>query len=82
MTANRVAKWNGNSWAALGNGLNATVYAFAVDGSGNRTPAAISLQICGNAACNSGNTSANHVAKWNGSSWSALGSGMDILSTR
>jgi hypothetical protein len=75
-TANHVAKWNGSAWSALGNGVDGNVDALAVSGSdvyvgGNFT------QICGNAACNSGNTTANRVAKWNGSAWSTLGSGVN-----
>ncbi len=77
MTVNRIAKWNGSSWSALGNGLNNTVFALEVDGSGNLYAGGDFTQICGNAACNSGNTAANRIAKWNGSSWSALGSGVD-----
>ena len=32
--ANYIAKWNGRSWSALGSGVNNTVYALAVSGSG------------------------------------------------
>ena len=31
-SANRVAKWNGNNWTALGSGLNTNVQALAVSG--------------------------------------------------
>src|SRR5258708_806171 len=33
VTANRISKWNGSSWSALGSGLNGTVSALAVSGS-------------------------------------------------
>ena len=26
VSANRIAKWDGNSWTALGSGMNASVY--------------------------------------------------------
>jgi hypothetical protein len=35
LPANFIAKWNGMSWSALGTGMNNSVYALAVDGSGN-----------------------------------------------
>jgi hypothetical protein len=71
--ANYVAKWNGSSWSALGAGMNDTVWALAA--SGNDLYAAGDFST----ATNSGGVAvpANHIAKWNGSSWSALGSGLD-----
>src|SRR6185436_11392597 len=71
--ATNVAKWNGSSWSALGSGIgnvpgqNTEVNALAVSGNdlyvGGRFTAA-------------GGLAATNVAKWNGSSWSALGSGI------
>jgi len=49
--------------------MNNTVYALAVDGSGN-------VYAGGNFAI-AGGVSANNIAKWDGSSWSALGTGID-----
>jgi hypothetical protein len=67
VTVNRIAKWDGSSWSALGSGINNTVYALAVSGgdvyAGGRFTAA------------SGGTG-NYIAKWNGTGWSALGSGI------
>jgi hypothetical protein len=78
--ANCIAKWDGNSWSALGMGLGGTTYhsyvlALAVSGSnlyagGYFTTATNSDGIA---------VPANYIAKWNGSSWSALGSGMDFI---
>ena len=34
VSANRVARWDGSSWSALGSGLNASVDSLTVDGSG------------------------------------------------
>ncbi|HQQ63603.1 MAG TPA: thrombospondin type 3 repeat-containing protein, partial [Pseudomonadales bacterium] len=73
--ANRVAKWNGTAWSALGAGGNAYVRALAVDGSGN-------VYVGGdftNVYDGSGNAIANtsHIAKWNGSAWSAFGTGIN-----
>ena len=59
------------TWSALGsptNGVNFDVYAIAVSGSN---------VYVGGQFTQAGGSSANYIAKWNGSSWSALGSGMD-----
>ena len=70
---NHIAKWNGSGWSALGLGMNGWVDALVVSGT--------NLYVGGDftAATNSGGTAiaANYAAKWDGSSWSALGSGMD-----
>jgi hypothetical protein len=73
---NRIAKWNGTSWSALGGGMTApgsSISALAVfdDGSGGG-PA---LYAGGNFAM-AGGATANGIAKWNGTSWSALGTGL------
>ena len=71
VAANRIAKWDGSSWTALGSGMNNDVHALAVfdDGGG---PAL----YAGGAFTTAGGVAANRIAKWDGSSWSALGSGM------
>jgi hypothetical protein len=66
--ANRIAKWNGSSWSALGSGVNGDVVALAVSGSD---------LYAGGGFTTAGGSAANYIAKWNGSSWSALGSGMN-----
>src|SRR5437867_1503923 len=60
------------NWISMGGTPGADdgiVRAAAVDGSGN-------LYIAGG-FMTVGGTPANHIAKWNGSSWSALGSGVN-----
>jgi trimeric autotransporter adhesin len=70
-----IAKWNGSTWSGVGGGLTGgfllSVWALAVfdDGSG---PA---LYATGNFDT-AGGVVVHHVARWNGSSWSALGSGL------
>ncbi len=70
--ADRVAKWNGSGWSALGsdgagNGaLNNVVRAVAVDGA--------NTYVGGSFTNAAGTAEADYLAKWNGSSWSALGS--------
>jgi len=73
--ANYIAKWDGSSWSALGSGVSypfdfkasATVYALAVS-SGDL--------YAGGRFTKAGGNPATNIAKWNGSSWSALGLGM------
>ncbi len=76
MRANYIAKWNGSTWNTLGSGLNGggyatlrTIQALALDGSGNLYAGGDFAMI--------GGISANNIAKWNGSAWSALGTGVD-----
>lgn len=73
VTANRIAKWDGNSWSALGLGVNTTVLGLAAAGS---NVYAGGLFIT---ATNSGGgpVTVNYIAKWNGNSWSALSSGVE-----
>jgi len=75
--ANHIAKWDGKSWSALGSGMTGppgpfgsfpSVFALAV--SGNDVYAAGAFTAAGGSA-------ATNIAKWNGSSWMALGSSLD-----
>jgi hypothetical protein len=72
VAANRIAKWNGSSWSALGSGITGNVYALTVFDAGSG-PALYAGGHFGAA----GGLAANYIAKWDGSSWSALGSGMN-----
>jgi hypothetical protein len=71
MPANSIAKWNGSSWSALGSGLVGGqfpgVFGLAVydDGSGPALYAAGQFN-------SAGGVPANGIAKWNGTSWSAV----------
>jgi hypothetical protein len=75
IVANNVAQWNGSSWSALGSGISGTgsdgggpyVRALAVSGS---------TLYAGGSFTTAGGSAANYIAQWNGSSWSALGSGI------
>lgn len=72
--ASRIAKWDGSSWLALGTGMNSQVNALTVfdDGSGGG-PAL----YAGGDFTAAGAVAANRIAKWDGSEWSALGSGIN-----
>jgi hypothetical protein len=70
---NSIARWNGTSWSALGSGMSGgPVQALVVhdDGGGPALFAAGHFTTAGGVA-------ASRVARWNGTSWSALGSGMN-----
>jgi hypothetical protein len=71
VSANNVARWNGSAWSAVGgpatNGVDGTVYAIAVAADGGI--------YVGGAFNQAGAASANNIARWNGSAWSALGAG-------
>src|SRR5262249_4131009 len=69
-----IARWNGVSWEQVGAGFDffaSNVYALAVfdDGNGPKLYA-------GGQFTTSGATTVNHIARWNGSTWEALGSGI------
>ncbi|MBI3848096.1 MAG: hypothetical protein HY292_25960 [Planctomycetes bacterium] len=76
VAARRVAQWDGHTWSALGTGIDGYVYALAaIDaGQGNGSRAAL---FAGGNFTRTGSGPANGIAQWNGSSWSALGSGVD-----
>ncbi|MCH8822292.1 MAG: hypothetical protein IH984_02175 [Planctomycetes bacterium] len=70
--ASRIAKWDGESWSALGQGINGYIKSLVVfdDGSG---PA---LYVGGGFYA-AGEESANNIARWDGETWSLLGAGTD-----
>ena len=63
-----VARWNGASWSALGDGVLGTAYCLA--------EYAGDLIVAGNLSQAGGNP-VNRIAGWDGSAWFALGSGTD-----
>lgn len=72
--ANRIARWDGSSWLALGVGLDEAALSMAVfdeDGDGPAPPAL----FVGGAFAAAGGAPASRIARWNGSAWSAVGTG-------
>lgn len=72
-SANAIARWNGSSWSSLGSGLSvsgstASVHSLAVLSNGDL--------VAGGAFTTAGGVSASRIARWNGTSWSALGAGV------
>ena len=66
-TVNRIAKWNGTSWSALGSGMNKYVNALVFDSASNL--------YAGGDFTTAGGVSANRIARWNDTSVLALGNG-------
>ncbi len=65
---NRVARWDGEEWCPLGQGMNGPVYAMLVYKE--------ELYAGGDFTI-AGNTRAHRIAKWNGKEWLAVGEGFD-----
>lgn len=68
VAANRVARWNGSTWAPLGVGLNGIVYALAAMPNGD--------VIAGGGFTTSGGTSVSRIARWNGGAWLPMATGV------
>lgn len=71
--ASRIARWDGSAWSSLGAGMTlGSVQALGVfdDGGGPDLYA-------GGSFLDAGGQPASRVARWDGSSWSALGAGMN-----
>ncbi len=74
--ANGIARWTGASWFALGAGVTGSIF-FG-------TPAVFDIATTSNGDLvaagrfqTAGSVTANSIARWNGSSWVALGTGAD-----
>jgi len=67
-----LCKWNGTTFSAVGNDadINYSVWALAFDAAGN-------LYIGGAFASAGGIANTTYIAKWTGSAWEALGSGVN-----
>ena len=70
--ANRIARWDGTTWSPLGSGMEGGQYHTDVH--------ALTVYngelIAGGTFTIAGGTPANYIARWDGSTWSPLGSGM------
>jgi hypothetical protein len=67
-SANRIARWDGSAWQAMGTGMDDVVWSLIVyDGD----------LIAGGSFITAGGEAANRVARWDGSTWQPMGTGMD-----
>ena len=73
IVANHIARWDGTSWSAP-SGVNGTVGDLLVFDDGTGGGPAL---YAGGSFTTAGGLAANRAAKWDGTSWSALGSGLD-----
>lgn len=69
-SANRIARWDGTAWSALGTGVSAGVRAIVSLDEGYGT-----VLYAGGWFNSAGGVTARRVARWDGRSWSPLGSG-------
>ena len=67
-TANNIAKWDGTSWTALGDGTDGEVRALLVNGS---------QVYAGGNFTHAGGLSVSNIARWDGAAWSPLRSGVN-----
>jgi hypothetical protein len=75
-TVNRIAKWNGSAWSALSSGVDTG--RISGDGKVYRTAVARDGTLyVGGDFTNASGTTVNSIASWDGSTWSALGTGVD-----
>ena len=69
-----LAKWNGNSWSALGNGTKNTVSAIAVSGNNVYVGGAFTgIQISDDSV----DTNCRFIARWDGTNWHPLLKGVE-----
>lgn len=66
MPAKHIARWDGTRWQPLGEGLDGTPKAMAVDGN--------TLYVIGSFT-KAGTVTVNQLARWDGSTWSVVGTG-------
>jgi hypothetical protein len=72
---NYIAKWNGTAWSSLDKGLNAVVWDIAVNGTDVYVGGQFTIVGTGGTEV----SGLNYIAKWNGTEWSSLGSGLNGL---
>jgi len=67
VACNRIARWNGSTWQALGSGMDDEVLALAVYNG---------ELVAGGYFTTAGGVTCNYIARWDGGVWQPLGSGM------
>lgn len=70
--ANFVARWNGSTWTDLGAGVTGAVNALLVFDDGAPGGGRRGDLYAGGAFTRAGIVSANNIARWDGTTWSAL----------
>ena len=78
VAANRIARWDGSSWQPFGSGMSSQVLALTTwdpDGDGPLPP----HLVAGGAFVTAGGATVDRIARWDGSAWQPLDSGMNNL---
>lgn len=75
LTVNRIAAWDGQSWAGFGTGASSTVYSITRHDDDGAGPQPSKLVAAGNFAT-MGGVQVARIASWDGSDWSPLASGV------
>ncbi|MBC8078595.1 MAG: hypothetical protein H7Y32_21140, partial [Chloroflexales bacterium] len=75
LKANAVARWDGSAWSALGSGLR-TESDYETNGDVRALAVGNGVLYAGGQFARAGGVNAKNIAAWNGSAWSALGSGL------
>ncbi|MBX3357176.1 MAG: hypothetical protein KF745_01990 [Phycisphaeraceae bacterium] len=68
ITVNRIARWNGAAWSALGTGMDDLVNAVTTLSNGDL--------VAGGRFTTAGGAAASRIARWDGTAWSAVGGGV------
>jgi hypothetical protein len=68
-----IARWDGTAWSALGSGLSTTIHYAYVRSLATHDGAL----FAGGAFTLAGGAPAGNIARWDGTSWSALGTGVE-----
>jgi hypothetical protein len=74
--ANNIAQWNGTNWSTLNSGGISAVGANGYGPYVNALAVLSNTVYAGGVFTLAGNIVANNIAQWNGTGWSALGSGI------
>lgn len=82
IATNYLARWDGSAWSAVGTGLSGGVAGFVSAMVVHQEPAhsTPSLYVGGDFT-NAGGVGVKHIARWNGSSWSAMGAGFSAAAS-
>jgi hypothetical protein len=76
ISASNIARWDGTTWHTLGNGLSAATNGLVASVGLSMTLDANGDLIVGGNFRYAGDVEVNNVARWDGSQWHALGSGV------
>jgi hypothetical protein len=77
LLVNRVARWNGSAWSALGTGMggNSSPYVYGLASFQEKNGPVL---LATGEFTTAGGVSANKLARWDGSSWSQFGGGITL----